>query len=146
MPNHVPQTLIIFNTSAAGHDDALGAFVDKAASPRELFDFNNFIPRPAGLDGGESCDWGRKHWGTKWDAYDIRATDPDVETGQLVYTFNTAWRVPLPVLDVAAAMFPGLRFTLVWNEPVNGTHHTALWENGKRIHGADSYPEEMDPA
>jgi hypothetical protein len=53
-------------------------------------------------------EWARRHWGTKWNAYDtsiVAESDTAIE-----FTFNTAWSFPTPVFDALAKAFPSLVF------------------------------------
>lgn len=52
-------------------------------------------------------DWALANWETKWDAY---SQDLAYEEGSdtAVYTFDTAWSCPLPVLLELAELFPEL--------------------------------------
>ena len=56
-------------------------------------------------------EWSIHHWGTKWNAYDcvmktiIRGEEKSVEL-----RYETAWSVPLPVLEKLAEVEPSLSF------------------------------------
>lgn len=53
-------------------------------------------------------EWSIASWGTKWGAYSmaIRERAP----GRFVAKFETAWDVPVPVLDALAKLYPALHF------------------------------------
>lgn len=42
-------------------------------------------------------DWNIKHWGTKWNAYDIELLG--IEDRYISYCFNTAWSIPYSYYD-----------------------------------------------
>ena len=52
-------------------------------------------------------DWRWREWGTKWNAY-------EVEAGDGVYYFETAWSPATPVIAKLAAMFPTISFRWRW--------------------------------
>lgn len=43
-------------------------------------------------------DWSIRHWGTKWDTYDVRWKSANAKSGMIKVEFNTAWSPPLPAL------------------------------------------------
>lgn len=53
-------------------------------------------------------DWSIANWGTKWDAYDQGMEEVGDE--EVIYTFDTAWSVPYPVLEKLSEEFPELKF------------------------------------
>lgn len=55
-------------------------------------------------------DWCVEHWGTKWNAYDVKDWRRD-EYGASI-NFNTAWCDPRPIFDALAAKFPRVNFQI----------------------------------
>jgi hypothetical protein len=49
-------------------------------------------------------DWSVHHWGTKWNAYDLRVT----KEYPLEFSFDTAWDFPEPVFKTITREFPSL--------------------------------------
>ena len=50
-------------------------------------------------------DWSLANWGTKWDCYEVSR---EMEDGQLIYVFDTAWSPPSPVVEKLMELFPGI--------------------------------------
>jgi hypothetical protein len=50
---------------------------------------------------GEYCwyEWALKHWGTKWNAYDVNVIDGSIY-------FKTAWSCPTPIVQALAKSLP----------------------------------------
>lgn len=110
------------------HEKAKGWIAERKANPTyTAFDFNKIIPAPAfistdSLDGGSREEatgrnwykWNTNNWGTKWNAYDNSiVTDVQEDaTGEveLVFTFDTAWNTPKPIIETLASWFPELHF------------------------------------
>ena len=55
-------------------------------------------------------------WGTKWNFRDTELNEKDYGTGNLHYTFQTAYNVPMPVLFKMSKMFPKLTFDYYGDE------------------------------
>lgn len=73
--------------------------------------FKNFIPYP---NGEWSHSWCSDTWGTKWDA-----CDPYLEDGggqDIMYSFNTAWSPPTPIVQEMIKEFPKLKFDMYYEE------------------------------
>lgn len=68
-------------------------------------------PRPDVKDGYNSggYEWCIQHWGTKWGFCD---TARYIRPRSVVYTFNTAWSPPVPLIEKMSDMFPKLTFIL----------------------------------
>ena len=63
-------------------------------------------------------DWHIVNWGTKWGAH---YTQQPIDKGnKLVYTFDTAWSPPLPVVLKMSVMFPNLLFKIKYYEQGSG--------------------------
>ena len=60
-------------------------------------------------------DWGCRYWGTKWNACETACEINECEYGSVaVFTFETAWAAPLPVIERLAAIFPDIAFELTY--------------------------------
>jgi|TARA_R110000823_G_scaffold187405_3_gene319673 hypothetical protein len=101
------------------------------------FDFNNILPMPKELEGTSSpteepnsfknrrlrkvygtdnwYDWRILHWGTKWNSYDGKIDNEDEE--YIVYTFDTAWSPPEPVIHALREKFEEVDITAFFDEP-----------------------------
>lgn len=122
-----------------------------------LLCFHNFLPIPAELlartygaeaeeregraapvDGFISgYDWCSHRWGTKWPAHKVSM---DHRIYYLEYRFQTAWCMPVPLLQAMSRQFPNLEFqadsrdeydacrTLKWIRCVGGVAHDAEGE------------------
>ena len=109
MPNHTQNTLEL-----TGNPQTVMAFVDQMG---KHMDFEKVIPPPANMfrenlrrQDVERCaregiptwqDWQRKHWGTKWNAYqteDVVVQKWSVNFTTATYRFQTAWDAPRPVI------------------------------------------------
>ncbi len=58
-------------------------------------------------------DWNIRNWGTKWD------TDAELERlgdDHAYYRFETAWSPPVEVITALSAQYPGIVFSLEWEE------------------------------
>lgn len=70
-------------------------------------------------------DWNITNWGTKWDianvdgvnSYETYVSDRISESGELGYSFFTAWSPCSPVISLLAKKFPTLKFTYTYSEP-----------------------------
>ncbi len=96
-------------------------------------------------------EWSCHFWGTKWDCYEItfkKEKDPILDQmahafagknkkgvvfGRVLYTFQTAWSAPHPVVKKIAEEYPNLRIKHEWSdEDTSGENHgRALYQNGK---------------
>ncbi len=64
------------------------------------FDFQSIIPMDEELLKGEGWyNWRVANWGTKWAGYDGRFNED-----QSVFTFDTAWSPPLPIIKKLAEL------------------------------------------
>lgn len=111
--------------------------------------------------------WSCANWGTKWDCYDttFKKLQPDrlldqmtqaVEDGRtevhskVLFTFQTAWSAPQPVLEAMAEQHPTLKFIHEWSdEDTHGSNHgRQTFEKGEQTdykefayEGDDTDPE-----
>jgi len=101
------------------------------------FDFNNVIPMPEELEntlvpvpdpetfknrrlrklyGTDNWyDWKKSKWGTKWNSYNGKIDDENEE--YIVYTFDTAWSPPEPVIHALREKFEEVDITAFFDEP-----------------------------
>jgi len=59
--------------------------------------------------------WQIRHWGTKWDASDVRVYRGH-KPERLIYVFSTAWSPPTPWMEYVAGKYPHLAFELQFSE------------------------------
>ena len=72
--------------------------------------------------------WGRKHWGTKWNAYGF--DDIPEEKGDI--RFYTAWSAAHPVVKELSMQYPDVRFELTWaDEDIGSNTGRTVFENGE---------------
>lgn len=112
-----------------------------------LFSFQNIIPMPEELEDTEApvvgghdynlirkygydnwYDWRWENWGTKWDARDVC---DESEDDTLMFTFDTAWSFPIPVVVKLSQMFPTLTFSFDAEEEFGMYDFTVDIKNGK---------------
>jgi hypothetical protein len=78
--------------------------------------------QPITFDSDHWYDWNIRNWGTKWDVSNKDENSPyndtDMETTDkaVIYTFNTAWSVPLPALTKLSSQYPDLILHLFYQE------------------------------
>lgn len=93
-------------------------------------DFNKIIPQPENIFNGDlseedrlRCekdgipnwyDWNVENWGTKWNSYSCH-----VES-EKIFTFETAWSAPLPIMRQLGKMFPNVTFNYSWADEDTG--------------------------
>jgi hypothetical protein len=53
-------------------------------------------------------DWAVKHWGTKWNAYDVKRLN------ETTVRFDTAWSPPIPVIEALSRKFPKAKIRFTW--------------------------------
>lgn len=51
-------------------------------------------------------EWSVEYWGTKWDSYDFERRER--APGRLVFTFDTAWSTPRPIIAALGKLWPSL--------------------------------------
>lgn len=112
MPNHCNNQL----TLESGEDllSVLNPYLIEATSngyTEYTFDFQSIIPMDEKLNEGDGWyNWRVENWGTKWEGYDGRFNDD-----QSVFTFDTAWSPPLPIIKKLAEL-TGQTFILEYIE------------------------------
>jgi hypothetical protein len=126
MPNHITNTLEIrvWHNEDKETIKKVREFIRPEGSECFYIDFAAIVPPPENMftddlskEDRERCaeqgipnwyDWQRKHWGTKWNAYNEDLRDESDST--LVLRFDTAWSPPEPVIAALRAkleeMFP----------------------------------------
>lgn len=58
-----------------------------------------------------TCEEAVSLWGTKWNAYDVKLKS--IGDWKLVYTFQTAWSYPAPIIKKLHEIFKGVEITFV---------------------------------
>ena len=142
MPNWSYNTLTI-----TGDGDELQKFKDAVGDYKEktALSFDKIVPMPAHIFRGNlsmedeakygkmNCwyEWSIENWGTKWNAGEV---DLQVDNGRkLVYTFNTAWAPPTPVMIEASRQYPKLLFIMHSDEESGEYNFTAKFEKGEQL-------------
>lgn len=116
------------NPAHGMHEDAKKRIAYVEANPTYTeFDLGKIVPPPAFIQqenpAPSSCaaqagrywyKWNVKEWGTKWNAYETSivtdVAEDATDDAELIFTFNTAWNTPRPVIEALAASFPELEF------------------------------------
>jgi hypothetical protein len=71
-------------------------------------------------------DWAIENWGTKWNAYSSE------RKSAIEVWFQTAWSMPLPVVNKLSLMFPENTFRLSWADEDTGSNAgDIIIQNGK---------------
>ncbi|MAH47413.1 hypothetical protein CMI37_16435 [Candidatus Pacearchaeota archaeon] len=86
--------------------------------------------------------WAIENWGTKWNAYDIKAPangspleslarghDEDPTT-EAEWSFDTAWSPPMPIIKVLVERFPTITFTHDCIDEGGGFAYHHVWAEG----------------
>jgi hypothetical protein len=80
-------------------------------------------------DALNNMNFARKHWGTKWNAYE-QSVDVEAGTAQ----FDTAWSCPTPVLEALSRKFPGDEIEVTYaDEDIGCNCGTFTLKAGERI-------------
>lgn len=109
MPNHIQNEVIFKGLTEAQLEDILAAALDED----KQVDFSVLLPEPlycwrysvgqqhiqAFGEENTSLDWCRRHWGTKWNAYEQQPVETlTPRTGKadgfIIFRFQTAWSPP----------------------------------------------------
>ena len=133
MPNWCHNELII-----EGKAKEITAFKKKARSEYGPLSLDKLHKKPdglkgtvAGVDNYNWYDWCLKNWGTKWDV--IEATLAANGKDNMSYEFLSAWAPPVAWLRKVSKDYPGLEFTLRYDEPGVGFRGEARGKKGKVI-------------
>ena len=122
MPNHCCNLLYL-------QPDALieitGKYVRKNEHNEDVFDFELIVPV------GEVEDWYKQRcekWGTKWTGYDLNI-------GETVIDFFTAWSPPVPIIKKLAELHKNIEFRLEYYETGCAFRSvaTAKWQDGEAL-------------
>ena len=99
-------------------------------------------PRPRFQDGFNNggYEWCCVNWGTKWGICDARIGDDfeDVDTGKIIYHFDSAWCPPIPVIHKMSEMFPALKFKLNYYEQGMGYRGVIIFVDGNTKYSRES--------
>lgn len=132
MPNHVSHRLFF----AAEHAPR----IFEECCPNGGLDFDRLISRPINVYSGNltpadekdfPCNWHSwscENWGTKWNAYEAST---EMRCDRAVLKFQTAWRVPYPVI-VAFANRYRIPFEHWYYDEGNGEYSIERWDGGDR--------------
>lgn len=124
MPNHVGNSIIV-----NGPEDEIARLISQCFHAKEPedeeddcgleFDFDTLIPiDPATVYPLGDLDYNaanRRHWGTKWNAYDTEIVFR--RPGHLNFEFNTANDLPEPIYRELGRQFPRLDFDIAVVDP-----------------------------
>jgi hypothetical protein len=147
MPNWVMCDLVV--TGPKKELDEFKEFV-KGEDDKRIFDFNKVIPYPEefkqpsineGFNKG-GYEWCCMNWGTKWNSSD---SDISSETNEeVIYTFDTAWSPPNPIIHKLGELYPKLNFNLTYTEPSMGFKGELDIKRGKVYNDVSSDYDEAD--
>ena len=132
MPNHCSNRIEI-----SGEPKDVKIVKKFLKSEERIFDFNNIRPMPKELEDTHSptrepdsfesrrlrklygvdnwYEWTKNKWGTKWNSYNNEIANEDDEF--IVYTFDTSWSPPEPVIFALRNKFPDVGITAFFDEP-----------------------------
>lgn len=118
MPNHVTNEIIFRGVDRAAQEKIVAIICN---ADRKV-DFEVLVPLPLNMWWGSvgtkhekafkrtALDWALENWGTKWGAYQQRATLCD--DSSITFCFDTAWSPPYPWL---AAVFNSSKLSFEHN-------------------------------
>jgi len=120
MPNHCCNTLIM---SADTLPVILKNYVKKDEQGENIFDFEKITPVGNKPDSYEQR---LEKWGTKWPGYDLNI-------GDSVLNFFTAWSPPIPIIKKLAELHKDLSFRLEYYETGMAFRGYAVadWQDGE---------------
>jgi len=120
MPNHCCNTLIM---SADTLPVILKNYVKKDEQGENIFDFEKITPVG---DKPDSYEQRLEKWGTKWPGYDLNI-------GDSVLNFFTAWSPPIPIIKKLAELHKDLSFRLEYYETGMAFRGYAVadWQDGE---------------
>lgn len=114
MPNWVYNTVTVTATDPG----LLDRIEHELAAPEDpdgptVLSFQKLVPRPEAAND-DWYNWNINHWGTKWDA--CQATSGRTSPTELVFSFNTAWSPPAPVIQALTERYPAVTIGFRWEE------------------------------
>lgn len=101
--------------------------------PLLLWNLANPCPTPEDVARYDQ-DWFDMHleaWGTKWDVDSSLQVDP--ETGNLIYSFASAWSPPIGAVISASADWPTLTFEIDYDEPGSDFSGLEVYQAGEVV-------------
>ena len=156
MPNWVFTRLTVVGPPAD-----VGAFVERVGpsgrhSNEEgaVLDFERIVPMPDDLRGSDEAGpdaphglprwytWAVEHWGTKWNAW-YSSLEGDPQSGEVTYSFQTAWSPPDMWLGEASLEFPQLEFRAEYVEELGHFAGRGLWRDGDLVEHEELEPEDV---
>ncbi|TAM65363.1 MAG: hypothetical protein EPN48_18535 [Microbacteriaceae bacterium] len=127
-----PQRLRSFRKRAASQRLPDGS----TAKPPRVFNFHAFVPMPLELAQSRSVErltWALRYWGTKGHATRASLCDNTLEDiPSLLYSFETPWSPPIPIITEASRAFPDLILELSYAEPGTKTEGRLCYQAGRR--------------
>jgi len=83
---------------------------------KEMFQFNNLIPRPEEEDGNW-YNWNINNWGVKWDINFDNECIIDIDDTYVEMEFQTAWGPPHLIYAYIVRNFPKVDVSWFYHEP-----------------------------
>ena len=78
-------------------------------------------------------DWSLQHWGTKWNAYDVKIDEFNINE----IRFSTAWTPPCPVIKKMSELYPEVNFRLEYADEGGSFLGYSVFEKGELIDELD---------
>lgn len=125
------------NFGADGKIETLYKYVDNT------FNFEALISMPES-EKDNWYDWRVKHWGTKWNSYDIG--ERILENCELFYCFCTAWDAPHPIIEKLSRMFPAVEIQHKFIDEGWCFAGENIWKAGIQIADIDYDCHHNDPS
>jgi hypothetical protein len=97
-----------------------------------VFSCHKVIPRPTSEDQNW-YDWNITNWGSKWDIKEVWRNEDWWETGELNYTFLTAWSPVVDVVATLSAKYKSLTFTYTYSETGSDYWGEHEYKKGKEV-------------
>ena len=116
----------------SGDEKQLHKFVEKSTSAHKetKFSFEGTLPRG---DRKDWYNWSVENWGTKWDANEPYICHNDID--YFAVSFQSAWSPPINWINNILKDFPGLKFTLEYEETgmcfggILTAQHDKIWDD-----------------
>lgn len=129
MPNWCQNRLLVI-----GSESEVQRFLADNKSKESELDFGRAVPL---LDENDWYNWCIEHWGTKWNAAEVKFGDPAIiwwqendKTAEL-YQFDTAWGPPGAWFTTMCKEWPELELRLYYAELGGDFSGSIIWSEGQ---------------
>lgn len=112
----------------------------KYMSHKEQVEWRNKNPLPREKDGFNrgGYEWCCEAYGSKWGISRPKLVEEDIEWGQLIYSFESAWSPVKPIINKMSELFPNLIFKLTYYEKGMAVHGIYKVKAGKILENKET--------